>query len=134
MNIWSIQIILLYIWYSVIVQLIVCTNIVYLYVYSKISNITQISLTETRVADTIVLSVTVGLSHYTTQKITHCRIRSFINIDLMSVESNNHIHLSMHTFEYSHDTYRCHDCLKMIINLQTVDRSIGSCIYNGQTK
>jgi hypothetical protein len=44
----------------------------------------------------------------------------------MSVESNKHIHLStcMHAFEYAHDTSKCHDCDKMIINLQTVDRSI----------
>ena len=42
----------------------------------------------------------------------------------MSVESNKRIHLSIHVFEYAHDTSKCHDCDEMIINLQTVDRSI----------
>jgi hypothetical protein len=32
----------------------------------------------------------------------------------MSVESTKHIHLSIHAFEYAHDTSKCHDCNKMI--------------------
>ena len=51
-------------------------------------------------------------------------IEWFINIDLMSVESTKHIHLSIHAFEYAHDTSKCHDCNDMIINLRTVDRRI----------
>ena len=42
----------------------------------------------------------------------------------MSVESTKRIHLSIHTFEYAHYTSICHDCDKMIITLQRVDRSI----------
>ena len=42
----------------------------------------------------------------------------------MSVESNKHIHNSIHAFEYAHNTSKCHECDKMIINLQIVDRSI----------